>query len=348
MLRNRLILRKVVAIAICLAGTTMFSGCDKEKENPIDDGQSGTTNNGYDVYVAGNEYEIAKLWKNGIAQELEGTNASSVFIYGNDVYVAGTKYEDYYTNSAMLWKNGVAQTLGQGRYGGANSVYVLNGDVYVAGSASRGILSDAKVWKNGKEIYSFSSGYAYGISVFAYNNDVYLLGNDRKDWSTTPTYKLWKNGEQVHTFGDSPISSIFVSGMYWYAVGFMDYGSYYWETVWKNGVSQNLLKTYSTGSMSIYVSGGDTYVVGFESSSSSSAYKAILWKNGEKQNLSDGTMNEYATSVYVTPSGDVYVAGYEQSGSHSAAKIWINGKAQMLTDGTKSARANSIFVVEKK
>jgi len=51
-------------------------------------------------------------------------------------------------------------------------------------------------------------------------------------------------------------------------------------------------------------------------------------------------LSSWQVSVAVTPSVDVYVAGY----NGNFAKLWINGIPQYLTDGTYCARANCVFV----
>ena len=96
---------------------------------------------GSDVYVAGFETSdvyiqginvgyyglFARLWKNGVAQNLtDGTaraEATSVFVSGDDVYVVGTV--GYGRPIAKLWKNGDEQDLSDGTTPAqANSVYV--------------------------------------------------------------------------------------------------------------------------------------------------------------------------------------------------------------------------------
>ncbi len=106
---------------------------------------------------------------------------------------------------------------------------------------------------------------------------------------------------------------------------------------------------------SVYVSGDDVYVVGYQHHEKSKTV-AKLWKNGIEQDVSDGTNHAFALSVFVSGS-DVYVAGYESydspflefaSGSiirSSAAKLWKNGVVQNLSSKeTKYAIANSVFV----
>ena len=92
-------------------------------------------------YEYNEQYSVAKLWINGIAQNLtDGTRnaeANSVYVSGNDVYVAG-----YDGDVPNLWKNGIAQILNVA----ANSVFVSGNDVYVAGNNDGYV---ATLWKNG-------------------------------------------------------------------------------------------------------------------------------------------------------------------------------------------------------
>ena len=115
--------------------------------------------------------------------------------------------------------------------------------------------------------------------------------------------------------------------------------------LWKNGDRQNLTvgTLREARANSVYVSGSDVYVAGFDSNVQNMEF-AVLWKNGVAQNLTDGTGRSEARSVYVSGS-DVYVAGWEWNTQESRAVLWKNGVKQNLTDGTlRAARANSVYV----
>ena len=89
-----------------------------------------------------------------------------------------------------------------------------------------------------------------------------------------------------------------------------------------------------------YGNGGDVYVAGYEYNAQGKSV-AKVWKNGVAQNLSDGTQDAGANSVYVS-GNDVYVVGYENDAQdNQAAKLWKNGVAQTLPDGMT---ARSVFV----
>ena len=114
-------------------------------------------------------------------------------------------------------------------------------------------------------------------------------------------------------------------------------------TVWKNGIATSLSSaTNDAQATSVFVSGTDVYVTGFEYDISTKA-TAKIWKNGIATALTNGTQDAYAYSVFVSGS-DVYVAGTEYNGSFDVPKIWKNGIATSLTNGTTQAGANSVFV----
>lgn len=116
---RRKILSAMSAVAI------MIAGCSKDDKD---------TDVAPTVYVAGEQnvpgsgLVVAKLWKNGVADDLSNgtTNATttSVFVSGSDVYVTGNEATSTAIN-AKLWKNGVAESLSDGAtYAKASGVFV--------------------------------------------------------------------------------------------------------------------------------------------------------------------------------------------------------------------------------
>jgi len=170
------------------------------------------------VYISGSVpkatgYNItlpqAKLWKNGVEENLDDidsetfdSQASSVFVSGNDVYVAGY-IRDYpeQVYVATLWKNGKRTNLANANNVRAHSVFVSGNDVYVAGeSARRPIL-----WKNGivQDLVDVQESSAFN-SVFVSDNDVFTAGHIQVidyDTGTLPMAylkaMLWKNNEKL-------------------------------------------------------------------------------------------------------------------------------------------------------
>ena len=86
----------------------------------------------------------------------------------------------------------------------------------------------------------------------------------------------------------------------------------------------------------------DVYVAGYESSGTGDFAK--LWKNGVPTNLTGGTNEAEARSVFVSGT-DVYVAGYEKNGTPDVAKLWKNGVVTNIAVGACSgANASGVFV----
>jgi len=278
-----------------------------------------------DVYVAGyacyekNSKCFAAVWKNGVIQHLtDGTNlanAYSVFVSDNDVYVAGyeeIEYPDGFLTLAKLWKNGEAQTLD---YGVANSVFVSNGNVYVAGSVDsyKSLFGNyvfggiATVWKNGiGQCLTDETNAAHARSVFVYNDIVYVTGYEYI--GQTSVAKLWTNSV-VQNLTDGTRSaegnSVFVSGGNVYVAGYeynldnMGVEKNSVAKLWTNGKEQTLNgnKSANAEARSVYVSGDDVYVAGYEIVSLMSYSK--LWINGKAHNLKKEKGWASANSVFV-------------------------------------------------
>jgi sulfur transfer complex TusBCD TusB component (DsrH family) len=277
----------------------------------------------HDVYVAGyiapglDEPRIARLWKNGVAVDLplpEGTttsDATCVYVSGNDVYVTGraSSIGENDFGIAMLWKNGVARDL--------------SADAPVAWYAS--------------------SAY----SVYVENNDVYVAIQNNGEENYINTASIWKNGTVTDiTDGvrDAHPRSLYVSNGNTYVAGWEWKENYtYLAKLWKNGEETALADNHSFA-YSIYVSGNDVYVAGYDASGD--VHKAKLWKNGVATVLNSGFGYSEASSVFVS-GNDVYVAGEEEDANgNNLARLWKNGVATSLGDGSRPAGAMSVYVLD--
>jgi hypothetical protein len=106
--------------------------------------------------------------------------------------------------------------------------------------------------------------------------------------------------------------------------------------LWKNGVVQYLTDGKNHASAkSIFVSGNDVFVAGYEQSGKGPAYHhvAMLWQNGVASPLSDGENSAEGYSVFVIGK-NVYVAGRDGDN----AVLWKNGGRTVLGKGC----ANSV------
>jgi len=373
-------------IFICLLVSSLFTGCPKE--GPLDDPEEfGNWPAGQNVYTAGFENiqnnPVARVWKNGVMENLDGSGgvtvrstgaisseARSIFVSGDDVYVAGwdvVMIDGEMTGRARLWKNGELQPLENGtRTEQAISVFVSGNDVYVLG---REALDSApfpdrwafKIWKNGKaEVFAEGTREWQVNSIFISGGNVYVAGCVTKLFSgSNPTLeaKLWINGKEENlavSTHNSCTHSVFVSGSDVYVAGW-DYnepGHYSVAKYWINGKAENLTdgKT-NANAYSVYLSGKDVYVAGQEDN------KARLWKNGITQDMADANDARAILSVFVKDS-DVYTAGYVEAIEEVApgsgaipltylqATLWRNGKKLKLNTSDKynNSRALSVFV----
>jgi len=118
-------------------------------------------------YVEESNGEVATLWVNGIAQTLpDGTNARSVFVSGSDVYVAGQR--DVFVAKLWKNGIDQNLNVGNLGGSSASSVFVSGNDVYVIGEGSRDLLttgSQSRLWKNGEMRTFAASQKVLGIFV---------------------------------------------------------------------------------------------------------------------------------------------------------------------------------------
>lgn len=303
-----------------------------------------------DVYVVGNG---PVYWKNGKVHKLNGasyyTEGMSVFVSGDDVYVVGRHTPNY--EHAVLWKNGQPLYLdGGSAYSKANSVFVSGENVYVAGYRSNPKGMDvATLWVNGKpQDLGNSVNPSNAHSVFVSGEDVYVGGVEDGYFGM-----IWKNGKSTGRITNpeyggryAKVYSVFVSGEDVHAA-VSDFVGLPRANVWQYGEIQTLCLDAAV--YSVAVSGGDVYAAGSEANreiTETYVKFATLWKNGEKQSLTDGLRFAQASSV-VAVGGNVYVAGYEEGENGKAVPmLWINGEAKPLKSaGISQARA--VFVVER-
>lgn len=317
-----------------------------------------TTTATVDVYVAGNENGIAKVWKNGVATNLstlaDSAGAYSVFVSGTDVYVAGVQ-----GRNARVWKNGVGTNLTNITNGNniaeAYSIFVVGNDVYVAGVETNGNSYFAKIWKNGIATdLTNGSTVEEARGIFVNGVDVYVVGGGMLGSGTSSKAKIWKNNIPTllttgNTYGYA--SSVYVSGSDVYVAGVQGntiggpgVGK---AVIWKNGIPTFLTSgnTNYSEANSIFVNGNDIYVVGIEDNPTGTNTVAKMWKNGIETNLSNGTSETYANSIFVKGS-DVFVAGHSigTNGNILNSAVWKNGLLTNFFNATNNAGAYSIFV----
>ncbi len=211
--------------------------------------------------------------------------------------------------------------------------------LYSAGSYASNPDSLAISWKNGlRSERSSNLEDAQILSTFVSNGNLYQGGY------VGFRAALWVNG--VRSFlsdglSRGSVNSVYVLNGVVYAAGH-DNGK---AVLWKNGI-KTVLTTNGIGSASsVFVKGDDVYLAGFENTGGEDI--AVLWKNPgsavERTELSDGSFDAYALSVFVSSLGKVYVAG-KQTGAATVATLWVDSDKTELSDPTKDSVANVVFV----
>ena len=216
----------------------------------------------------------------------------------------------------------------------------MEAGVYVAGTdyiASFGQV--AVVWKEGKLFKKFAENRVnHARSVFVGERNIYTVGSRKGEYYSAMVYD---NDESKSYPLYSSAYSVFASGQDVYVAGDIVDDPY----LWKNHDRIKLAgKTdYYGRATSVFVSGNDVYVAGYLFSYKGGKDVAVLWKNNELVELSDGKVNARAYSVFVS-GNDVYVVGEENSGS-SKAVLWKNKTAVSLqSEGFDHHIAKSVFV----
>lgn len=321
---------------------------------------------------------VAIIWKNGVATTLTADNpdaqAVSVYASSGTVYAAGyttVKYQnnqDYPNNgiltyhAATIWVNGTPTILSDGnkaffdnngiiqhgqntnRDSGATGIYANGSDIYVSGWEDYGAYGqiNAILWKNKNKLI------LYNPIGGNYTSNQPVDGFLGKFFTGDTTYVIAPN------FSLSSInnaSSVFASNGVVYTAGYVTQGAQnggiqvnapHRATVWTNGIEKALGdSSLFANPNSIYVSGGNVYIVGFVIKAGK--YIATLWKNGVASYLGDLTLNTVATSVFVLGS-DVYVVGSETSTTPGKGVLWKNGVATEFSDATNGITISSVFV----
>jgi len=220
--------------------------------------------------------------------------------------------------------------------------------VYVAGTLTDAQgESAATLWEDGAP-RKLGQRFSEAFSVYAFGDDVYVAGCELGPGGDILRPVLWINGAPHYLPHESPfwavVGSVHVSGDKLCVAGYeIDDDWRYVAKVWVNGRGQSL---GGGQAMSVFASGGDVYVAGYDMPSEQVA--STLWKNGAPQTLAPTVhgADAFAESVFVS-GGDVYVAGAEVALGPTArtvhAVLWENGIAHRI-GGPGESEARSVFV----
>jgi hypothetical protein len=300
-----------------------------------------------EVYITGTQlgvnYNQAKLYKDGVAQPLAGSQPNSqamkVLVHSNDVYVLGNILSEmpmsYMPIKAVLWKNGQIHWEEFGSV--AHDMFIQNGDIYISGHTIALVLpvpppNPLKVWKNGQVIQELAGSYSES-KLFVKGNDIHLTA---KLWSDIDSFSVvyFKNNQMTTLIEDNfhlPTgitvannNDVYVS----YNASF-DIGGY-----WVNGIAQNI--TPNTSRMNnVKLFNNQVYLVGQDVNGI--VPQAFVLTNGQKTYLNlQGNDGFEAMDVFIK-NNNQYVLGERN--------IWINGNYQVINANLDDTfKAGSIFV----
>jgi hypothetical protein len=338
------IMTKKIQIFAAIALLMMTASCSKDDDAPIV--ATGITINKTELALAAGEHEtlIAEITPNNAADKTVTwtSNAENVATVNNEGTVTAIS-----SGNAII-----TATTANGETAVCN---VKVQDIYVAGyEEDANEHRVAKLWKNGVEQplqFSDNATASIATCVYVSGNDVYVTGFEDQDQYTRRVAKLWKNGVAYDLSADAPTEwdrssayGVYVENNDVYVVIQKNEEEYYTNTaaLWKNGNVWDITDgTRSAHPRSLYVSGGDVYVAGWEWKENFT-YLAKVWKNGVETALSDRM--SFANSVYVSGS-DVYASGYEEDDNEQhVAKVWKNGVATTLNSGAGYSEAYAVFV----
>ncbi len=155
--------------------------------------------------------------------------------------------------------------------------------------------------------------------------------------NTTYYVRAYATNSNGTAYGNQVTTTTVVPDVY--VAGYKNDFSFPVAAIWKNE-TLTMLSSGPSNANSVFVSGSDVYVAGYDRSTWN---VATIWKNGVAIPLSTTPGDADAAAVYVSGT-DVYAAGYENSGGKKVAKFWKNGVATPLTNGSFDAYAESIYI----
>lgn len=296
------------------------------------------------VYAAGGDGQNALIWKDGESEVLSSNYGvtESLYLDGDDVYVTGREFSNGY--HSLVWKNG--SVLYNLKYEDcstfSNSIFVEGGNVYTCGYTT--VENPRKtvpvLWENETPtVLPSVSTYAEASAVAVEDGRVYVAGYDYNPEYDLGNYMygvLWQDGlrnELTDGSGSVYFTDMFITDGNLYISGYRDAGPF----IFSNGSFTDLPAMGSTVATSVYVYNGDVYACGYidasvrdENSDLIPRYIAVMWKNGEMSQFSDGTTAAMPMSIWVSD-GNVYIGGSDSEESVSPyvrgyAVIWKNGE----------------------
>jgi hypothetical protein len=267
---------------------------------------------GSDTYAAGciqsGTSFNATYWKNGVQFTLPNAPngstvdcAKAVFVKDSMVYIAGGPL--YSNTTGTLWVNGTASNLPGCQ--DAVDVTVANGSVYVAGLSTdpNSSLTTATFWKNGVRTLMGDGNTTTTANALAVSDtNVYVVGRD-VDFEIA---RLWRNGQVMNLPGAafySDAMDVAVDGQNVYVLVIEeDQNTGNIRTVLYKNNTRSILSndpSVNTEGTGLAVKDGVVYVCGLRTDNNNGTDRAVYWKNGSLVNLSDGSIDQIASGIFV-------------------------------------------------
>ena len=254
-------------------------------------GDSITTIQPVDVYVAGQKDNQACYWKNNqpVLLEsggIEGAVANKIVVVNDDVYVLGIGANTNILQAVpMFWKNGVLTNLRTSLSTDAEQVTsitdfeIVGNDVYFVGYTKKTIIDfedySLFYWKNNvPTLVHHYGGYAQNqAKIKVANNTVYVTGTNSDNVNTTGQIDGYYVNGVFNEIPNSILNGIAVNNNDIYVYGTLDGTNYYKNITTNSGTT---ISSASNGIANMVFDNGNLYL-----SDAGNIYKnGILFEEG--------------------------------------------------------------------
>ncbi|MGE9311950.1 hypothetical protein ACLOAU_09900 [Niabella sp. CJ426] len=272
----------------------------------------------------------------------------------SSIYVCGYERNEQGKLVAKYWKDGVPVLLTDGKNNAqANSIFVDGKDVYVCGvedsiASETLTFRNGRCWKNGVSIkFVDNSTSIIPEKIFVEGQDIYVGATETSvipGAGANTAVKYWKNGVPFVVSGTASFfTSLYVSKSNVYVSGNVASGTQ--AAYWTNGNHFDLYRNIMyTTALDVFASpSGNVYVCGATANYWENFSRAVYWKDGVVNHLTDGPKSYQATSIAVF-NDTVYTCGTEFGFGISLARYWKNNTQINLTDDSVSGTTSSIYV----
>lgn len=262
-------MKKVLLACILVIGLLQTSCSDDLA------GDSTTTIQSVDVYVAGQKDNQACYWKNNqpVLLEsggIEGPVANKIVVVNDDVYVLGIGANTNLLQAIpMFWKNGVLTNLKTSLSNDAEEVIsitdfeVIGNDVYFVGYTKKRLIAfedySLVYWKNGimTIVHNYGGHELNQARIKVENNDVYITGRNNNSTSITGHINGYYINGVFNEISNSILNGLAVNNNELYVFGTVNNTNYY-KNITTN--SETTIASASNGISNIVFDNNNMYL----------------------------------------------------------------------------------------